>query len=129
MAECVLYADRDRFTAVLGHVVQNAQDATRKDGKVTVRLSAEGKEARIEVEDDGTGMDAEFVRERLFKPFDSTKGLAGMGIGAYECREFIRSLGGRVEVTSAPGEGTRFVMIVPLEEQASVHHIAFSESG
>jgi putative PEP-CTERM system histidine kinase len=109
----VLYADRDRFVAVVGHVIQNAQDAVAKNGSVIVRLVGTVHELRIEVEDDGVGMDAEFVRERLFKPFDSTKGLAGMGIGAYECREFIRSLGGRVEVESSPGTGTRFSMIVP----------------
>lgn len=112
----ILHADRDRFAAVLGHVIQNAQDAVGKEGAVTVRLQREGQVARIEVQDDGVGMDAQFIRERLFKPFDSTKGLAGMGIGAYECREYIRSLGGRVEVTSAPGEGTRFAMVVPVED-------------
>jgi putative PEP-CTERM system histidine kinase len=109
----VLYADRDRFVAVVGHVIQNAQDAVAKNGSVLVRLIAADGELRIAVEDDGVGMDPEFIRERLFKPFDSTKGLAGMGIGAYECREFIRALGGRVEVESAPGKGTRFSMIIP----------------
>jgi putative PEP-CTERM system histidine kinase len=112
-----LYADRDRFGAVLGHVIQNALDAVGKEGKVLVRTVTEGQSVRIDVVDNGIGMDARFVRERLFKPFDSTKGLAGMGIGAYECREFIRSLGGRVEVFSTPGEGTRFSMILPLGEE------------
>lgn len=115
---CVLYADKDRLSAVVGHVIQNAQEATRGDGFVRVRLRSEDAQARIEVEDNGIGMDARFLRERLFNPFDSTKGLAGMGIGAYECREFIRSLGGRVEVRSVPGEGTCFSMIVPLGEGA-----------
>jgi signal transduction histidine kinase len=84
---------------------------------VWVKVGLEGQHARIDVIDNGAGMDAKFVRERLFKPFDSTKGLSGMGIGAYECREFIRALGGRVEVASKPGEGTRFSMIVPLAER------------
>lgn len=116
--DSILYTDRDRLAAVIGHVIQNAQEATRGEGSVIVRLRAGGGEARIDVEDDGIGMDATFVRERLFKPFDSTKGLAGMGIGAYECREFIRAQGGRVEVESEPGRGTRFTMIVPLAEPA-----------
>lgn len=114
--QCILYADRDRLAAVVGHVVQNAQEATRRDGRVEVRIVVGDGEARIEVLDDGVGMDDTFIRERLFKPFDSTKGLAGMGIGAYECREFIRSIGGRIEVTSTPGRGTSFVMIVALAE-------------
>lgn len=128
-AEAVLHADRDRFTAVLGHIIQNAKDATRKDGTVTVRLDTRGEEARIEVEDSGTGMEPDFIRDRLFKPFDSTKGLAGMGIGAYECREFIRSLGGRVDVTSAPGRGTRFTMIVPLARQTGIRNASLLETG
>jgi signal transduction histidine kinase len=107
---------------VIGHVVQNAQEATRRDGRVEVLLVHKDGEAVIEVRDDGVGMDEAFVRERLFKPFDSTKGLAGMGIGAYECREFIRSIGGRIEVTSAPGAGTAFRMIVPLAESGEQVH-------
>jgi len=111
----VVHADKDRLGAVIAHIVQNAQEATPRDGSVVVRLCDEGRHVRIEVEDDGVGMDAAFVRERLFKPFDSTKGLAGMGIGAYECREFIRSLGGHIEVRSEPGRGTCFAMLVPSE--------------
>jgi signal transduction histidine kinase len=68
----------------------------------------------IEIVDNGCGMDDEFVRERLFRPFDSTKGLAGMGIGAYECKEFVTLLGGRVEVDSTPGVGTCFQILIPL---------------
>jgi signal transduction histidine kinase len=53
------------------------------------------------------------VRERLFKPFDTTKGASGMGIGAYQVREYLRGLGGRVEVDSAPGRGTRLRLVIP----------------
>jgi len=112
---CTLSVDRDRLGSVLSHVVQNAQEATRRDGQVIVRLSAKVREAEIVVEDNGSGMDADFIRERLFKPFDTTKGLAGMGIGAYECREFIRNLGGSVDVQSSPGAGTRFAIRIPLD--------------
>jgi putative PEP-CTERM system histidine kinase len=115
-----LYVDRDRLGSVLMHVVQNAQEATRRDGQVTVCLSGNGSEAVIVVEDNGSGMDAGFVRERLFKPFDTTKGLAGMGIGAYECREFIRGLGGSVDVQSTPGVGTRFAITIPLDASDGV---------
>ena len=61
-------------------------------------------------------MDQEFIRERLFRPFDSTKGLTGMGIGAYECREFVHSVGGRVTVFSRKGEGTLFKISLPLAD-------------
>ena len=101
-------ADADRLAAVIGHLVQNAQDATDADGEIQVRLWREGERAMIEIEDSGCGMDAAFVRERLFRPFDTTKGNAGMGIGVYESREFIHSLGGSLEVHSEPGVGTTF---------------------
>lgn len=58
-------------------------------------------------------MTPEFVQHRLFRPFDSTKGDAGMGIGAYQCREYVHSLGGEVEVRSDTGKGTTFVIRVP----------------
>ena len=58
-------------------------------------------------------MDTDFVRNRLFKPFDSTKGLTGMGIGAFESREFIRSLGGDITVESTLGQGSLFRVCIP----------------
>jgi signal transduction histidine kinase len=66
------------------------------------------------IEDNGCGMDAAFVRERLFRPFDTTKGDTGMGIGAYECREYVHSLGGEIQVDSEPGKGTRMHITLPL---------------
>ncbi len=109
-------ADPDRMEAVIGHVVQNAQDATPADGEVMVELDTEGEQAVIQIRDTGSGMDQTFIRERLFRPFDSTKGLTGMGIGAYECREFVHSVGGAVTVFSKPGEGTLFKISLPLAD-------------
>ena len=106
-------AEPDRLSSVIGHIVQNAQDATPAEGRVEVRLRRSGDQAIVEISDNGSGMDEDFVRNRLFRPFDSTKGLTGMGIGAYECREFVRTLGGQVEVESAPGRGTRFTIFIP----------------
>ena len=117
--EIWVLADPDRMEAVLGHVIQNAQDATTPEGSVEVGLHSTNNMAIVEITDDGAGMDELFVRERLFRPFDSTKGLTGMGVGAYECREFIHSLGGRVEVYSKVGEGTRFKLIIPLADTVS----------
>jgi signal transduction histidine kinase len=85
-----------------------------------VRLSLSDGEALVLIQDTGRGMDAEFVRERLFRPFDSTKGSKGMGIGAYQTREYVQSLGGRVEVQSSPGNGTAFSITLPLAEMPSV---------
>lgn len=107
-------ADSDRLAAVLEHVIRNAQDATPADGSVSCTLVEQGGEAVLTVADTGTGMPAEFVRERLFRPFDSTKGAKGMGIGAYQSREYVRMIGGDVEVQSSPGQGTRFSITLPV---------------
>ena len=95
------------------------QDATPADGKVELRLRVAGDQAIVEVRDTGCGMDAEFIRTRLFRPFDSTKGLTGMGIGAYECREVISALGGQVVVESKPGAGTTFRIMLPLADNVA----------
>jgi putative PEP-CTERM system histidine kinase len=108
-----LTCDRDRLQTVFSHLVQNAQEATDKSGIVIIRLLHEHGAAVVEVEDSGTGMDEEFVRHRLFKPFDSTKGLTGMGIGAFESRDFIHSLGGNIHVQSTPGCGSLFRVYIP----------------
>ena len=106
--------DRDRLLQALEHVIRNAQHATPADGSVIVSVARAGGQALVEVADTGSGMDAEFVRHRLFRPFDTTKGSCGFGIGAYQAREFVRSCGGSVDVDSAPETGTRFSIRLPL---------------
>jgi len=108
-----LRIDRERLAAVLGHLVTNAQDATPDDGEVCIEAAMEDDTLVLAVEDNGSGMEEAFLRERFFKPFDSTKGSKGMGIGAYQARQFVESAGGEVRVRSAKGEGTRFEMRFP----------------
>ena len=109
-----MMVERGRLADVLGHIIQNAQEATSPDGRVEVVLQNGGAMAVIEVRDTGCGMDGDFIRNRLFRPFDSTKGRSGMGIGAYEAREFVRELGGQLEVRSESGIGTCFHIQLPL---------------
>jgi len=111
--ECIVQADREQLATVFGHLVQNAQEATERTGSVSVRLAREAGWAVVEIAATGCGMDADFIRDRLFQPFDSTKGLAGMGVGAFESREFIRALGGDIQVSSTPGEGSVFRVLLP----------------
>mgnify|MGYP000877104094 CR=1 FL=1 len=106
-------ADREKLTRVVGHLVQNAIEATPYTGKVSVTLKTNDPYAEIEVADTGAGMDDAFIRERLFQPFESTKG-TGMGIGAYECKSYIQELGGDIMVESRLGQGSRFTLRIPL---------------
>jgi putative PEP-CTERM system histidine kinase len=103
----------DRVERVIGHVVQNALDATPVDGRVWLHLDAAGSYARVEVGDTGCGMSEEFVRTRLFKPFQSTK-VNGMGIGAYESFQYLNELGGRIDVDSELNRGTKVMILLPL---------------
>jgi putative PEP-CTERM system histidine kinase len=106
-------ADRERLERVVGHLIQNAIEATPRTGQVTIRVAGEGPMVCIEIADTGEGMSEEFIRERLFKPFESTKS-AGMGIGVFESREYINELGGSLEVHSRPSLGTTFKVSLPL---------------
>jgi putative PEP-CTERM system histidine kinase len=106
-------ADPEHLEMVLQHIIRNAQEATIRDGYVDVTLISEKDEAIIEIEDNGTGMDASFVATRLFKPFDTTKSGKGMGVGVYQAREFLRSIGGEIDVESEPGKGSLFRLRIP----------------
>ena len=110
-------AEPERLARAIGHLLQNALEATPPNGSVTLRAFEEAGQAIIEITDTGSGMDEDFIRTRLFQPFDSTKG-AGMGIGAYECRETLRALDGNIEVSSTPGKGTRFRLNLPLDNDS-----------
>jgi putative PEP-CTERM system histidine kinase len=107
-------ANRDGLVNVIEHLVRNAQDATGESGTVTISLRRASLRAVVEVADTGVGMDREFILTRLFRPFDTTKGEQGMGLGAYEAREFARRAGGTLEVESTPGRGSTFRLILPL---------------
>jgi putative PEP-CTERM system histidine kinase len=112
-AACFVVAEKDRLANVLAHLIDNAQQATGEEGAIKVTLASRGLMHIVEIQDTGHGMDADFIRNRLFKPFDTTKGNAGMGIGMYESREFVRHLGGDVYVESEPGRGTTISLHLP----------------
>jgi putative PEP-CTERM system histidine kinase len=110
---CRVVAEKARLANVLAHLIDNAQQATAADGSVGVRLYPGNNTCIVEIRDTGDGMDADFIQNRLFKPFDTTKGNAGMGIGMYESREFIRQLQGEIKVQSEPGKGTVVTLQLP----------------
>ncbi len=106
----------ERLERIVGHVVQNAFDATDPGGRVWLKLDRLSGQARIEVGDTGHGMSEQFIRERLFKPFQTTKE-AGMGIGAYESFQYVQELGGKILVNSELDKGTLVTILLPLFEK------------
>jgi putative PEP-CTERM system histidine kinase len=105
-------ADPLLLEQAIGHLVQNAVDASRPPEPVSVRMTGGEAHATVTVSDQGIGMDAEFVRTRLFQPFASTK-KGGFGVGAFEAKSLISAMGGRLIVESKPGEGSSFTITLP----------------
>ncbi len=105
----------ERLERVLGHLVQNALDATPAAGRVWLKVTRYSGQVQVEVGDTGAGMSEEFVRSRLFRPFNTTKH-NGMGIGTYESFQYIRELGGSIAVDSEPGRGSVITVLLPLFE-------------
>ena len=114
--------DKSRLSNVLAHLIDNAQQATEDDGEILLALSESAGFYLIEIKDSGHGMDEGFIRNRLFKAFDTTKGNAGMGIGMHESREFMRQLGGDILVLSKSGKGSIITLQIPL-------HLSSDEDG
>ena len=114
-------ADREHLVSALENVIRNAQDATPATGNVELELRIEGQAAMVTVSDTGKGMDFVFLRDRLFRPFDSTKGASGMGVGAFQAREYIRSIGGLVWTQSASWTSARASVQIPTHRQAADH--------
>lgn len=116
--ELMVLGHEDRLERVIGHLVQNALDASAVDRKVQVQARAEGVNVSIQVKDEGVGMTQEYIRDRLFKPFQSTKD-TGMGIGTYESQQYLTSIGGRVLVESVPDQGTTMTVVLPRAKSAA----------
>lgn len=112
-------ADTEALEQAVIHLVQNAVDASTHHEPVFLSVSSDGINGQIEVVDTGSGMTPEFVRTGLFKPFVSSK-QDGFGIGAFEAREMIKAMGGRLTVTSREGVGTRFCISLPVPEAAQL---------
>ncbi len=108
-------ADPELLATAIGHLTQNAIEAVRGIGRVTLRACRHDDRVVIEVEDDGPGMSAPFVRDELFRPLTTTKP-AGYGIGAFQARELVREMGGRLDVASTPGVGTTIRINFPIHD-------------
>ncbi|HEX6661274.1 MAG TPA: XrtA/PEP-CTERM system histidine kinase PrsK [Sphingomicrobium sp.] len=102
----------------VGHLIQNAVEACSPTLPVKIRVSSYDGNVAIAISDKGIGMDSDFLRNRLFQPFSSSKP-GGFGIGAFEARSLISAMGGHLGVDSSPGKGTTFTILLPAAEAAA----------
>ncbi|HSX57298.1 MAG TPA: XrtA/PEP-CTERM system histidine kinase PrsK [Sphingomonas sp.] len=107
----VAIADPARLETLLGHLIQNAVEASAPGAPVRIEVRASESEAQLDVIDRGTGMSPAFIRDKLFKPFVSSKP-GGFGIGAFEAQKLVAEMGGRIEVESSEGKGSRFRVVL-----------------
>jgi putative PEP-CTERM system histidine kinase len=112
-----LVIDEEKFCNVMYHLISNAQQATPDQGSIniSVDMSTDQEFLIITIEDTGEGMSQEFIDNRLFKPFDTTKGNAGMGIGAYDAKSFVEKIGGSIKVESEQQKGSIFTLSFPAQ--------------
>lgn len=120
---CEVLGAADSLDQALRHLIQNAQDASPLDVPVLVEVRSDGMRGEIAVIDAGTGMSPQFLRQDLFRPFVSTKD-NGFGIGACEARELVRAMGGRLDVESREGVGSRFTVSLPLAEASRLRALS-----
>lgn len=109
-------ADFDSLVMVFTHLIHNAQDATNDNGFIDIYTTSKNNDIFIYIEDNGEGMTEDFLKSKLFQPFQSTKAGKGMGVGVYQAREYIENLNGEIQVESTPEQGTKFTLRIPIAE-------------
>jgi two-component system sensor histidine kinase BaeS len=108
----VIVSDGDRVLQIISNLLSNAFRWTPDGGRIGLELSSRNGTVMVDVADTGPGIGQE-ERERIFRPFWSTDG-RGTGLGLPIARELAFALGGRIELQSAPGRGSRFRLVLPL---------------
>ncbi len=106
-------ADKEQLQSVINNLLLNACDAIGPGGRVTVETSCQDDWASLVVADNGCGMSVRFMSESLFRPFQTTK-KKGLGIGMFQAKIIVEAHHGKISVTSEPGVGTTFRVLIPL---------------
>lgn len=107
--------DREQFQSVVTNLVLNARDALGPGGRILVRTEHAGSSAVLTVTDNGCGMSGAFLKDSLFRPFQSTK-KKGLGIGMFQSRMIVEAHGGGIRAESEPGKGSTFRVSLPVQE-------------
>jgi signal transduction histidine kinase len=116
----VVDGDRDRLSQVVGNLLSNAIKYSPPEGEVRVSVRSQQGRAIVEVSDDGIGIsseDAPHVFDRFFRAEDAAATVGGTGLGLAVAKDIVASHEGTLEVESAPGAGSTFVLKLPLGVQ------------
>jgi putative PEP-CTERM system histidine kinase len=105
--------DSEQLHKVVTNLVMNANEAVNGQGLIRVTTNQDGNTVAVAVRDNGCGMSEEFIENSLFKPFNTTK-KRGLGIGLFHSKLIVEAHRGRIEVSSTPGEGTEFRVVLPV---------------
>lgn len=108
----VLIADPDMLERALENLLINAAEAVQDGGRIGITAGRDAGRIHVTIEDNGTGMTQEFLRDRLFKPFQTTKN-KGTGIGLWQVKNIVDGMGGTIRVTSSLTDGTSFTLQFP----------------
>jgi putative PEP-CTERM system histidine kinase len=107
--------DQEKIQSVIRNIILNAQESLKGKGKVSISTFLKNENVAIEIKDNGPGIPGEFLRNKLFKPFQTTK-KKGLGIGLYQCKQIITAHGGKIEVESEEGRSTNFRICLPVAD-------------
>ena len=118
---CCAWVDRGQLESALLNLAINARDAMPDGGTIRFvsRYEQNGEQVAIEIADTGVGMTPE-TRDRVFEPFFTTKAGSGSGLGLSIVYGFVKQSGGDIQITSAPGEGTSFLLHLPACDREAV---------
>ena len=111
-AQPVIVTDGDRVLQIISNLLSNAFRWTPDGGRIELSLAQANGHVTVDVDDTGPGIAAE-ERDRIFRPFVSQDGAGGTGLGLAIAHELAAALGGRIELDSEPGHGSRFRLVLP----------------
>jgi len=106
--------DRKKIQSVINNLILNARESMKDKGRIWISTLSGNREIIVEVKDDGPGMSKEFLNNKLFKPFQTTK-KKGLGIGLYQCKIIIAAHDGKIVAKSEEGKGAQFRIYLPVE--------------
>lgn len=122
--EIKVLGEDESFINILCHLVENAQQATPPHGDVILSVSIEDQQVILAIQDTGCGMESEFIHISLYRPFVTTKGDKGTGIGVYEAKEYLHSVGAKLTVETIKNQGSIFRLEFPLALTHSQQSVA-----